>query len=108
VNSKTPEKRIKDAIGNVAIAQSIIALANKEGANLPDIATLLENAVDTNQITQWLQDRTNLHGVATLLDQGIESSVITQLINNQADLRDITTNTQLLLNTGLRVSLINE
>lgn len=108
MNSKKSEKRIEDTIGDTAVAQSLIALANKAGINLSDIAALLENTIDPKQITQWLQSSANLNGVATLLGQEIESSVITQLINNQADLRDIATNSQLLLNGDIRVDLINK
>jgi hypothetical protein len=107
LNGKNPEKEIKDAIGDVAIAQSIIDLANKEGTNLDDIVALLEKTIDVYQITQWLQDGINLDGVATLLDQRIDSPVVTQLIDNQADLRDIAINAQILLNGDVRVDLVN-
>lgn len=46
--------------------------------------------------------------VATLLDQGIEVGVVTQLLKNNADLRDIAVNSQILLNRGIKVDLVNE
>jgi hypothetical protein len=102
-----PEQRIEDAVGNPAVAQNIIDLANKKDVNLKDIAALLEKKVYANQLKQWLQDGVKLDGAATLLDQGIDSHVVTQLINNKADLRDIATNSQVLLDGGIRVDLVN-
>jgi hypothetical protein len=107
LDSKTPEQRIEDAIGDVAFAQNIIDMANKEDANLDDVAALLEKKVEANQIKQWLQDGLKLDGAATLLDQGIDAHVVTQLIDNKADLRDIAVNSQILLDEGVRVDLVS-
>jgi hypothetical protein len=100
-------KRIEDAIGDAVIAQNILDLANKEGTNLDDVATLLEKEIDTHQIKQWLQDSVKLDGAATLLNQAIACPVVTQLINNTANLRDIATNAQILLDRDVRIDLIN-
>lgn len=102
-----PQKRIEDSIGDVVIAQNILDLASKEGTNLDDAAALLEKKIDTQQVKQWLQDSVKLDGAATLLNQAIASPVVTQLINNKADLRDIATNSQILLDRGIRIDLIN-
>jgi hypothetical protein len=107
LNSKTPKQRIEDAIGDVAIAQNIIDLANKEDASLDDIAILLEKNVGANQIKRWLQDGVELDGAATLHDQGIDSLVVTQLIDNKVDLRDIAANSQILLDRSVRVDLVS-
>ena len=104
---RTPRRRIEDVVGDVTVTQTIIDLANKEGANLNNVAILLEKKVDAHQITQWLHDGIKLDGAITLLDQGMDSHVVTQLVNNKADLRDIITNSQILLRRGIRVDLVN-
>lgn len=80
-DGKTPEERIKGAIDDPAIAELIIAQANQEGANLEDVATLLE--------------------------KGITTDVVSQLINNGADLKDVGINTQTLLDGGVKVEFVN-
>lgn len=104
---KMLEKRIEDAIGDVAAAQNIINLAHEENTNLDDVATLLEKKVDAHQIEQWLQDGVKLNGATTLLEQGIVSYVVTQLINNHVNLRDVATNSQILLDGNVRIDLVN-
>ena len=46
--------------------------------------------------------------VATLLAQGIDVSVIHKLIENNADLKDIAVHSQILLDRGIKVDLVNQ
>ena len=68
-------------LGDPVLAQLLIDQANQNGANLEEVANLLE--------------------------KGIEPGTVAQLVNNGADLGDIAINTQTLLDGGVKVELVN-
>ncbi len=71
------ETRIKDAIGDIAVAQSMIDLANKEGANLDHVVTLLlDGGVRVDVINGWLKNGTNLPDAIAIISQGVSLKLI--------------------------------
>ena len=85
---KTPEQRIGDAVGDPVLAELLIELANQNGANLEDVAALLENGVGIDQMDQWLQEGVNLEGAGALINKGIDTNVVSQWIEGGVNLQD--------------------
>ena len=79
LKGRTPEEKIKVFIEDVAIAQTIIDLASKEGASLDVIAALFEKKINAYQIQQWLLNGVKLDSAVILLNHRIDSPVVAQL-----------------------------
>jgi hypothetical protein len=75
--NKMFEQRIEDAIGDVATAQKLIDLANKEGANLDEVAALLlDRGIRVDLVNGWLKNGTRLPDAIAIINQGVDLNLI--------------------------------
>ncbi len=103
--AQTPEQRIENEVGDPVLAELLIEQANQSGANLEDVAALLENGAGIDQVDQWLQDGVNLKDVATLLNSGVDVTYINAWISKGVDIGSVATFVEGGVNPDVAVQL---
>ncbi len=103
--AQTPEQRIENAVGDPVLAELLIEQANQNGANLEDVATLLEKNVGIDQVDQWIQDEVNLKDVAILLNNGVDANYINAWISKGVDIKSVATFIEGGVNQDIAVQL---
>ncbi len=88
-SAKTPEQRIEDAVGDPVLAELLIEQANMKGANLEDVAALLEHGVGIDEVDQWMENGVNLKDVTTLLNSGVDINYINAWISRGVDIGSV-------------------
>ena len=103
--AQTPEQRIENAVGDPVLAELLIEQANQNGANLEDVATLLEKNVGIDQVDQWIQDGVNLKDATTLLNNGVDVNYINAWISKGVDIKSVATFVEGGVNPDVAVQL---